>query len=70
MANILDTFHIFAPQKHIRALKIVLITIILLAVAIIMLGVKIFFVKDGKFPSGHVHDLPISKSHKTKKDKQ
>lgn len=69
MANILDTFHIFASQKLISALKIVLITIILLAIAIIMLGVKVFFVKDGKFPSGHVHDLPTSKSQKTKKEK-
>ncbi len=69
MANILDTFHIFASQKHISALKIVLFTIILLVIAIIMLGVKVFFVKDGKFPSGHIHDLPKSKSQKTKTNK-
>lgn len=41
-------------------MKVVIITLIislfLLAIAFIMLGVKVFFVKGGKFPSGHVHD--------------
>ncbi len=35
-----------------------IITVVLLAVAVLLLGVKIFFVKGGKFPSGHVHDNP------------
>lgn len=35
-----------------------IITVVLLAVAVLLLGVKIFFVKVGKFPSGHVHDNP------------
>ncbi len=69
MANILDTFHIFALQKRIRALKIILIAIFLLALAVVMLGVKVFFVKGGKFPSGHVHDLPASKSRSNKANK-
>lgn len=30
----------------------------LLAVAVLLLGVKALFVKGGKFPSGHAHDLP------------
>jgi len=34
----------------------VIIAIILLAVAFVLLGVKVLFVKGGKFPSGHVHD--------------
>ncbi len=37
---------------------LVIITALLLAVAVLLLGVKIFFVKGGKFPSGHVHDNP------------
>ncbi len=32
------------------------IAIALVAIAVILLGVKVFFVKDGKFPSGHIHD--------------
>ncbi|MCM1518638.1 MAG: hypothetical protein NC117_08360 [Pseudoflavonifractor sp.] len=56
MANILDTFHIFALQKRNGALKIVIIAIILIAIAVVLLGVKVFFVKGGRFPSSHVHD--------------
>lgn len=39
-------------------MKIVLLTVIILAAAVIMLGVKVFFVKGGKFPSGHAHSSP------------
>lgn len=43
-------------------MKTILVTLIavvaLLAMAIALLGVKALFVKGGKFPSGHVHDLP------------
>ncbi len=37
-------------------MKIVFFAIILLALAVVLLGVKALFVKGGKFPSGHVHD--------------
>ncbi|MBD5259332.1 MAG: hypothetical protein HDR89_03905 [Bacteroides sp.] len=37
-------------------MKILLLTFVLLAVAIILLGVKALFVKGGRFPSGHVRD--------------
>lgn len=33
-----------------------LISAILLAFAVVLMGVKVLFVKGGKFPSGHVHD--------------
>lgn len=66
MTNILDTFHIFALQKCFRALKIISIAIILVAIAVLLLGVKVFFVKGGKFPSGHIHDLPSTKSRSSK----
>ena len=39
-------------------LKLIMASVVLLAVAVVMLGVKVLFVKGGKFPSGHVHDLP------------
>ena len=48
-------------------MKLALVTIILLGVAVILLGVKVLFVKGGKFPSGHVHDLPALKRKKHKK---
>lgn len=50
-------FLIFAPQKHNDAVKIVILSIILVAFAIVLLGVKVLFVKGGKFPSGHAHDI-------------
>lgn len=34
-----------------------MLVIVMLALAIVLLGVKVFFVKGGKFPSGHVHDV-------------
>lgn len=34
--------------------KIAIISAIIIAFSLILLGVKIFFVKGGKFPSGHV----------------
>jgi len=58
MAKNLVSFHIFARQKHIQHMKILVLTFILLSLAIILLGVKVLFVKGGKFPSGHVKDVP------------
>ncbi len=43
-------------------MKIVLFTLVsaalLVGIAVLILGIKVFFVKNGKFPSGHVHDQP------------
>lgn len=36
----------------------VILSICLVAVAFVLLGVKVLFVKGGKFPSGHVHSSP------------
>lgn len=36
-------------------MRLVIISIILVAVAFVLLGIKVLFVKDGKFPSGHIH---------------
>lgn len=40
------------------ALKVVILSICLIALAFVLLGVKVLFVKGGKFPSGHAHDIP------------
>ncbi len=41
--------------------KILILTglsILLIGVAVLLLGVKALFVKGGRFPSGHAHDIP------------
>ena len=32
----------------------ILITLLIVAISLVLLGVKVFFTKDGKFPNGHV----------------
>lgn len=32
----------------------ILITLLIVAISLVLLGLKIFFVKGGKFPNGHV----------------
>ncbi len=45
-------------------MKILLLSILLIGIAILALGVKVFFVKGGKFPSGHVHDIEALKGRR------
>ncbi len=33
-----------------------MIVVALVAIAVVLLGVKIFFVKGGRFPNTHIHD--------------
>lgn len=35
-------------------LDTVLITLLIVAICVVLLGIKVFFVKGGKFPNGHV----------------
>lgn len=35
-------------------LETILITLLIVAICLILLGLKVFFVKGGKFPNGHV----------------
>jgi hypothetical protein len=39
-----------------KAFLLIVLTILLLAIAVVLLGVKVLFVKGGRFPSGHVGD--------------
>lgn len=39
-------------------MKLVVLSVALLALAFILLGVRVFFTKNGKFPSGHIHGNP------------
>lgn len=35
-------------------LETILITLLIVAICVILLGIKVFFVKGGRFPNGHV----------------
>lgn len=37
-------------------MQTLLLSIFLIALVILMLGVKVLFVKGAKFPSGHIHE--------------
>lgn len=39
-------------------MKLVILTIIITGISVILLGIKVLFVKGGKFPSTHIHDNP------------
>lgn len=49
---------IYLQSESTFMIRILLITFVILAVAIVLLGVKVLFVKGGKFPSGHAGDSP------------
>ena len=36
-------------------MRLVIISILLVGLAFVLLGIKVLFVKGGKFPSGHIH---------------
>ncbi len=43
-------------------MKIMLLTLVpaiaLIGLAVLAMGVKALFIKGGRFPSGHAHDIP------------
>ena len=45
-------------------MKILVISIVFLGIAVLLLGVKVFFVKGGKFPNTHVHGNPALRKRK------
>ena len=57
-----------AAKKRECPMKMVLLAIGLVALSVVLLGVKVLFVKGGSFPSGHVHDLPQLKRKKQKRN--
>lgn len=42
-------------------METLLFTVALLALAVVLLGVKIFFIKGGRFPNTHIHANPEMK---------
>lgn len=55
--------------------KTLIISVILIALAIVTLGFRILFIKGGKFPSGHAHEIEsrrkaaLESAERRKKDK-
>ena len=49
-----------------------LLTLVIVGLAVVLLGVKIFFVKGGRFPNTHIHDNPEMRKRgiKCAKDKE
>ncbi len=39
-------------------MKLFILAIAAIGISILLLGVKVLFVKGGRFPSAHVHDIP------------
>ena len=39
-------------------LILILAIVVLVGLAVALLGVKVFFVKGGKFPNSHIHNNP------------
>lgn len=39
-------------------MKVILLSVALVAVCVVLLGVKVLFVRGSRFPSGHVHSSP------------
>ncbi len=46
------------PSEMNEFLLPVLASVLLVGIAVLLLGVKVLFVKGGRFPSGHAHDNP------------
>jgi len=62
MGNFLSFFLYICTVKQNTSMKLAFAAIILVAVAFVLLGVKVLFVKGGRFPSGHVHDSEALRS--------
>ena len=45
---------VFLRKK--QMLKILLLTLAIVGLAVALLGVKVFFIKGGRFPNTHIHD--------------
>lgn len=50
-----------------QTLFVVILAVVILLIAIIAMAFKVLFVKDGKFPEGHAHDIAeLAAKQKTK----
>ena len=53
-------------------MAMLLLTLVIVGLAVVLLGVRIFFVKGGRFPNTHIHDNPEMRKRgiKCAKDKE
>ena len=47
---------IFAPAKVVKMNEIIAISTLIIAISMAFLCIKLFFLKDGRFTSQHIHD--------------
>lgn len=45
-------------KSIVMPMKLLILAIVAVGISILLLGVRVLFVKGGKFPSSHVHDIP------------
>ena len=45
-------------MRKMQIMTTLLLTLAIVGLAVLLLGVKIFFVKGGRFPNTHIHDNP------------
>ena len=43
---------------HFCTMATLLFTLVIVGLAVLLLGVKVFFFKGGRFPNTHIHDNP------------
>jgi hypothetical protein len=71
MAKNQVNFPIFADENEFSPAMITLaLAILLVLAAVVLLAVKVLFVKGGKFPSGHVHDLAALQKQQHNRNKK
>ncbi len=49
---------LLGTAKVIKMIKILLLSVLIIAISVALLSVKLIFKKNGKFSSQHVHDNP------------
>lgn len=52
---------IFASAKLIKMIETLLLSVLIIAIAIVLLCVKLLFKKNGRFSSQHIHDSEAMK---------
>ena len=42
--------------------SLILVSLLVVALVVLLLGIRVFFTRDGSFPSSHVEDQPLLKA--------
>jgi hypothetical protein len=62
--NFIATKVYICTTKLMEMLKLLVLTLLIVAICVLFLGVKVFFVKGGKFPNEHIsHSKAMQERH-------